>query len=194
MEHRRGRQHLHHPPSGGWVSVKIRSSIHLGDRSFSLPLTPILEETDEHLCLKLAAAVFFHALEPVVISSPQQHPALAGQDFAPDLLAVDLTQQVTLWVECAKTTLHKLDKATKRFRGARIVMLMARPHEAKQMAESLESEGNDRIQVWAFPYGEFDRWKSLVREQNDIIGEATETSMNLVINNEMFMTELQRIR
>lgn len=174
--------------------MKIRSSIHLGGRSFSLPLTPILEETDEHLCLKLAAAVFYHAWEPLVISSPQQHPALAGQDFAPDLMAADLSNRVTLWIECAKTTLHKLEKATKRFRDARIVMLMARPNEAKPMAESLENEGHSRIEVWSFPYGEFDRWKALVQEQNDIIGEATETSMNLVINNEMFMTELERVR
>ena len=143
--------------------------------------------------LKLAAGLFFHEWEPVVVSSPQQHPALAGQDFAPDLLAVDLTQRVTLWVECAKTTLHKLDKAVKRFRDARIFMLMAHPLEAKQMAKSLEGEGHKRIEVWSFQQGEFARWKGLVQEKNDIIGEATETSMNLVINNEMFMTELQRV-
>jgi hypothetical protein len=174
--------------------VKIRSSIHLGSTSFPLQLVPILEETDDHLLLKLAAVLFFHEREPLVISSPQQHPALAGQDFAPDLLAADLAPQITLWVECAKTTLHKLDKVTKRFRDARILMLMAHPLEAKQMAQSLEGEGNKRIEVWTFQQGEFARWRGLVREQNDIIGEATETSMNLVINNEMFMTELTRVR
>ena len=73
-------------------------------------------------------------------------------------------------------------------------MLLALPHEARQMAESLEAEGNTRIEVWSFRQGEFSRWKSLVREQNDVIGEASETSMNFVINNEMFMTELERVR
>jgi uncharacterized protein YaeQ len=174
--------------------MKVRSTIHLGEKSYPLQLHPVLQETDDHLVLKLAAFVFFHEKEPTVISSPQQSPALAGQDFAPDLLTVDDTNQVTLWVECGKTTLHKLDKATKRFRAARMWMLMAHPHEAKQMAESLEGEGNERVEVWSFQQGEFDRWENLVREQNDIIGEATETSMNLVINNEMFMTELQRVR
>jgi hypothetical protein len=144
--------------------------------------------------LKLAACVFFYEREPLVISSPQQHPALAGQDFAPDLITADDTNQVTFWVECAKTTLHKLDKVTKRFREARLLMLMAHPLEARQMAESLEGEGNTRIEIWSFQQGEFGRWKSLVREQNDIIGEANETSMNLVINDAMFMTELQRVR
>jgi len=174
--------------------VKIRASIHLGQKSFSLQLFPVLQETGDHLLLKLAAGIFFHDREPVTVSSPQQQSALAGQDFAPDLIAVDLTNRVTFWVECGKTTLHKLDKVTKRFRDARIVMLLAHPQEARQMAEALEGEENTRIEVWSFRQGEFDRWKALVQEQNDIIGEATETSMNLVINNEMFMTELQRVR
>ena len=155
-------------------------------------LVPVLEETNDHLMLKLAAFVFFHAQEPIVITSPQQHPALAGQDFAPDFMTADDTNRVTLWIQCGKTTLHKLGKATNRFRDARIWMLMAQPHEAKAMAQSLDSEGNDRIEVWSFQYGEFDRWRKFVKEQNDIIGEANETSMNLVINNEMFMTELTR--
>jgi len=73
-------------------------------------------------------------------------------------------------------------------------MLLAHPQEAKQMADSLAADGNDRVEVWSFQPGEFARWKSLVKEHTDIIGEATETSMNLVINNEMFMTDLTRMR
>ena len=174
--------------------MKIRASIHIGEKSRPLQLFPVLQETDDHLFLKLAACVFFSEKEPVVISSPQQSPALEGQDFAPDLITVDDTNQVTLWIECGKTTLHKLEKVTNRFRDARIWMLVAQPQEANQMAAALEEEGNDRIEVWSFAQGEFNRWKGLVQEQTDIIGEATETSMNLVINNEMFMTELIRAR
>ncbi len=174
--------------------MKIRSILHLDGQTYPLQLFPVLQETDDHLMLKLASFIFFHSMEPIVITSPQQHGALIGQDFAPDLMTADDTHQVTLWIQCGKTTLHKLDKVTKRFRGARIWMLMPSPNEAKPMAESLEGQGNTRIEVWCFKYGEFARWKNLVQEQNDIIGEATETSMNLVINNEMFMTELERVR
>ncbi len=174
--------------------MKIRSAVHLGEKSFALQLFPILSETDEHLELKLAASLFYHAYEPVVVSSPQQHSALAGQDFAPDLIHIDDTNQVTLWIECGKTTVHKLDKATKRFRNARIVMLTALPREGEQMAESLESDGIRRVEIWSFAPGEYDRWSRLIQEQNDMIGEATETSLNLVINGEVFMTELKRIR
>ena len=129
-----------------------------------------------------------------MISSPQQHAALADQDFAPDLMTADLTNQVTLWIQCGKTTMHKLDKVTKRFRDARIWMLMTSPAEAKSMADALEGEGNRRIEVWCFKFGEFSKWKNLVKAQTDIIGEASETSMNLVINNEMFVTDLERLR
>lgn len=174
--------------------MKIRSTLHVDGKALPLQLFPVLQETDDHLLLKLAAFVFFHAQEPFVVTSPQQHSALVGQDFAPDLMTADDSGQVRLWIQCGKTTLHKLGKITNRFRDTRIWMLMSQPNEAKQMAQSLEEEGNDRIEVWTFQYGEFERWRKLVREQNDIIGEATETSMNLVINDEMFMTELQRVR
>jgi uncharacterized protein YaeQ len=174
--------------------MKIRASLHLDGKTTPLQLYPVLQETDDHLILKLAACIFFHAKEPIVITSPQQHSALMDQDYAPDLLTADYTNQVTLWVECGKTTIHKLTKITNRFREARIWMLIAQPLEAKQMAQALDDAKNKRIEVWSFQMGEFNRWKALVQEQNDVIGEANETSMNLVINNEMFMTELSRIR
>jgi uncharacterized protein YaeQ len=174
--------------------MKIRSTLHIDGKELPLQLFPVLQETDDHLMLKLAAFVFFHAREPFVVTSSAQHPSLEGQDFAPDLMTADDSGQVSLWIQCGKTTLHKLGKVTNRFREARIWMLMPQPNEAKQMAESLENEGNKRIEVWTFQYGEFERWRSVIREQNDIIGEATETSMNLVVNEAMYMTELQRVR
>jgi len=172
--------------------VKIRSSIHLGGESFSLNLFSTLQETADHLFLKLAAAVFFHAARPTVETGPAHH-ALSGQDFWPDLMSVDLTGQVTLWIECGKTTLHKLEKVSKRFRQARVIVLTAEPAQARQQAEEVESEKLKGIHVWSFDYGEFARWKSLAGERNDIIGEAGETAMNLVINDQPFMTELKKI-
>src|ERR1700761_7609430 len=110
--------------------MKIRASLHLGELEETISIFPILQETDEHLALKLAAYIFFAAQKPLILSSAQQHSALANQDFAPDLLAVDLTNQVTLWIECGKTTSNKLEKTVKRFRHARIIILTALPREA----------------------------------------------------------------
>jgi uncharacterized protein YaeQ len=172
--------------------VKIRSSIHLDGESFELSVFSTLQETLDHLVLKLAASIFFHALHPTIETGATHH-ALSGQDFWPDLMAADLTGQVTLWIECGKTTLHKLEKVSKRFRQSRLVVLTAEPHQGQQQAEEVQAEGLKGIEVWSFDYGEFARWKGLTTERNDIIGEATENSMNLVINNEPFMTELKKI-
>src|SRR5258708_37054861 len=98
--------------------MKVRSPLHLDGKSYALSLFPVLQETDDHLLLKLASFIFFHAQEPTVITSAQQHAALIGQDYAPDLMTADLTNQVTLWIQCGKTTFNKLNKITKRFRDA----------------------------------------------------------------------------
>ncbi len=172
--------------------MKIRSTLFLNGQSSTLNLFSTLQETQDHLLLKLAAFIFFSDLLPTV-ETGAAHPALSGQDFWPDLMTVDLTGQVGLWMECGKTTLHKLEKVSKRFRQARLIVLTAEPHQAKQQAEEVEREELKGIQVWSFAYGEFARWKSLAKERNDIIGEANETSMNLVLNDQTYMTELERI-
>jgi hypothetical protein len=173
--------------------MKIRSSLYLNGQERSLQLFSVLNETADHLALKLAAWIFFVDQEPLLTTSPE-HPALQGQDFYPDLLKADLTNQVTLWVECGKTTLHKLGKASRRYREARVIVLTALPHEGRQMAEALDTEGLERVVVWSFEEGAWPRWRGLVQEKNDIIGDATESSMSLVINGQAFMTELTRIR
>lgn len=171
--------------------MKIRGSIHLGGHSRSLVLFPLPGESLDRLFLKLAACVFFFEKEPIVDSGPK-HPALLGQDYTPDLLVTDEAGGVGLWIECGKTTLNKLGKISRRFHQARILMLIGEPHEARQMSEGLKAEEIGRVEVWGFAPGEFSRWKHLVAEQNEIIGEATETSMNLVINEQTFMTDLER--
>jgi uncharacterized protein YaeQ len=172
--------------------MKIRSAIHLGGQSVNLILFPKVQETDDHLALKLAAYLLFFPEHPTPEASTQ-HPALQGQDFEPDLLAVDESGGVKLWIECGKTTLHKLTKVTRRFRDARVVMVIAEPHEARQMAEEVEDEGVQNVEILSFADGEFSRWRELVLERNDIIGDSTETSLNLVINDHPYMTDLERI-
>jgi uncharacterized protein YaeQ len=172
--------------------VKLRSSIHLNGRSTNLNLFSTLQETADHLVLKLAASLFFFDKNPT-IETGATNPALENQDYWPDLMTVDLTNQVTLWIECGKTTLHKLEKVSKRFRQARVLVFTAYPRQAHQQAEDIQEEELRGIEVWSFADGEYDRWKNLVAENNDIIGEASETALNLIINEQPFMTELQRI-
>ena len=156
-------------------------------------LFPVLSETAEHLVLKLAATLLFSRSDPIV-SPSSQHAALRDQDFVPDLMALNDAGELTLWVECGKTTPHKLSKVSKRFRQARVIVFTALPREGEQMAQTLEAESIARVQVWTFAEGEFTRWSSLVGEVNDLIGEATESSLNLVLNDQPFITELRKIR
>src|SRR5882724_1630401 len=173
--------------------MKIRASLYINEQSSKLVLFPVLSETVDHLLLKLSSALFFTGSAPI-ISPSSQHPTLRDQDFVPDVMALNEAGELILWVECGKTTPHKLSKVSKRFRQARVIVLTALPREGQQMSDTLDSESIARVQVWTFKEGEFARWSALVGEANELIGEATETSLNLVLNDQPFMTELQKIR
>lgn len=171
--------------------MKIRSSIHLNGDSANLNLFPTIQETVEHLVLKLAGSLFFFGWRPT-IETGATHPALQSQEYYPDLMATDEGGQITLWIECGKTTSHKLEKASKRFRQARILVLTPQPLQGEQQAKMVKEE-NLRVEVWSFDRGEYDRWLQLVRDRNDIIGESTESTLNLVINAQPYMTQLIRL-
>ena len=156
-------------------------------------LFPVLSETVEHLLLKLSAALFFSGSAPIV-SPTLKHSTLRDQEFVPDVMALNGAGELILWVECGKTTPHKLSKVSRRFRQARVIVLTALPREGQQMAETLDAEAIARVQVWTFQEGEFARWSALVGEVNELIGEASETSLNLVLNAQPFMTEIQKLR
>jgi hypothetical protein len=172
--------------------VTIRAILNLGEERTPVTLFAVLQETEEHLRLRLAAAVLFHALRPIhqIVA---KHPALQGQEFMPDLMAVDVSGSLVLWVECGKTTPHKLSKVRKRFRQARMVILTATPREARHQLKEIESEELQGIEMLAFPEGEFQRWSALISDSNEIIGEATVQSMNLVVNEAIYIVDLERI-
>lgn len=171
--------------------MRIRAALHLNNREDTVQLYQGLQETEDHQALKLAAAVFFFDHEPSIVTGAV-HGALAGQDYWPDLMKADLTHQVLLWVECGKTTPHKLEKITRRFRSARVVVLTATPQHARQQMEEARAAGLRGVEAWSFKQGEFKRWRSLIKEKTEVIGEADEQSMHIVINDELFETQLER--
>jgi uncharacterized protein YaeQ len=173
--------------------MKIRTTLHFDGREKQLLVYPIMQETTDHLALKLAAAILFYRHDPI-LSPTLQHPALREQEFIPDLLHVNDRNEVTLWMECGKTTLHKMEKTAKRYRDARLVMLTTNPIEGRQVAENLPREKWNRWEISSFQHGEFERWRQVVKEANDVMGEADEQSMNLVINEDVYVTELEKIK
>lgn len=169
--------------------MTVRASLHLNNQSANLVLYPGLNETDDHLRLKLAAFILYFDSQPSV-EMGATHVALCGQEFWPDLLAADFSGAVTLWVECGRTTRHKLSKVRKRFRDARLVVITPTLLEGRQQAKEARDEGLADVEVWSFPSRTFEEWRLLTKEKNDIIGESTSTSMNLVINDSMFVLDL----
>src|SRR5579863_4710532 len=115
--------------------MKIRANLYINEQSSNLVLFPVLSETADHLILKLAAALFFSGSAPIV-SPSSQNPALRDQEYVPDVMALNEAGELILWVECGKTTPHKLSKVSRRFRQARVIVLTAIPHEGKQMAQT----------------------------------------------------------
>lgn len=171
--------------------MKLRCDLHLGQHASKLLLVPKPEEPFEHLALKLAAYAMFLPLSPVVEPS-SNHPALMGSDIKPDVFTMDESGAISIWIECGSVSLNKLDKATRRFPQARIVVLKATLQEAerlrKELREQVRHEG--RIDIWTWKNNDFSIWRSALDEKTEIFGEAHEKSFNLVVNDVAYAVDL----
>ena len=168
--------------------MQIRCSIQMGDVQKKIVLVSQTNETPQLLALKLAAYILFLDYNPYLELSAK-NPALAGQEFRPDILALDESGAIKLWVECGNTTTNKLDKLIRRYREARIAVLKAYPHETENLRRHLEKNEvlhSHRIEVWSFPEGVFDDWYNALGETVDVVGEHSDRSFNLVMNSVPF--------
>ena len=146
-------------------------------------------ETLETVALKLAAYVLFFAQNPILDIS-LKHPAVSDQEFKPDLLALDDSGAIRLWIECGNVTTHKLNKLIRRYRNARLVVLKGKIHEAGNLRRALQKNdiaNSERIEIWSFPDERFGEWLEVFeRDSVEIIGEPSEKSFNLVANSILF--------
>lgn len=164
------------------MAIRCEFNLNGGKRRLVMARGP--EETWEHVALRLASCALFWPLEPKVEISPK-HPALGGIEFRPDFVALNAAGEVGMWGECGNVSLNKLDKLTRRFPGARIVVLKASEREARRMRSDLEDgvERQGRIEIRGFQEADFSVWRQAVDEKVELFGEASEHSFNLVINN-----------
>jgi uncharacterized protein YaeQ len=163
--------------------MAYRFDLHLNGGHRKLVLAARPEETLEHIALRLSAFLLFWEEDPKMELSPK-HPALAGQEFRPDLIALASDGGIRLWGECGNVSLNKLDKLTRRCPGARIVVLKSSEADGRRMRRDLE-EGIDRpasVLVRAWPQEAFKPWMRALHEATLVVGECAETSLNLVIN------------
>ena len=164
--------------------MQIRCSIHLGQANKKLVLVSQENETPEHLALKLAAFVLFFRENPQVdISS--KNPAIAGQEFRPDMIALNDVGETKLWVECGNVATHKLNKLIRRNRDARLAVMKETVREARNLRAAFEKnevQNSDRVEIFTFPEGQFEAWMNAMGETVEIYGEPSDRGFNLVAN------------
>ncbi len=171
--------------------MKIRCDLHVNGGARKLLLVPGATETGEHLALKLAAYLLFWDFDPVVGAS-SKHPALADQEFIPDLMALDEGGAVRLWVECGNVAWHKLNKLVRRCPGARLVVLKSTHREAGRLRADVDEKlgRSERLEILSWPDGGFSRWLAALGEKTEAYGEAGGRSFNLVVNETPFDVDL----
>lgn len=171
--------------------MKIRAELHLNGRLGRVILVPRPEEKLDHLALKLAAVAMFLKDDPAVDLSVD-HPALQGLDLRPDVCVLNEAGEVSIWIECGETSINKLDKACRRFTQARVVVLRATMHQARQMRDMVTEQVRqaDRVEIWAWPEGEFKAWMNCMGEKTEMFGDAHEKSFNLVVNDHAYAVDL----
>ncbi|MBI4346301.1 MAG: YaeQ family protein [Elusimicrobia bacterium] len=163
--------------------MRLRCDLTVNEGKRRLVLVPYESETRETLALRLAAMVLFFDDAPVAELSAK-HPALADQEYRPDCVALDESGRVKLWVEAGKTTANKLDKVTRRYPDAKIVVLTANEHHARQMRQVVDDKvpRSKLLEIWSFRKDDFRQWHDALREDTYVVGEADGISLNLVIN------------
>jgi len=171
--------------------LKIRAYMQVNDQVRKLMLSAIENETAEHLGLKLAAFLLFWK-EELVVDPSLKSTALSGQTFRPDLLGTNIEGSVGMWVECGNTSDHKLGKALRRWPDARIVILKENQRQALAQRDMLKAKvpKSDRIAVYYFPDGEFKNWMNCLSENAEVIGEANDAGLNLVVNENLFVVDM----
>lgn len=172
--------------------MKIRCDLHLNGSARKLLLVPGPNETGEHLALKLAAYLLFWDEQPIVEAS-SKHPALANQEFIPDLMALDDSGDIRLWVECGQVTMHKLGKLTRRIPQARLVVVKATEREAARLRQDLKDQldRQEKVEVLSFPGTKFKEWLGTLREKTEVYGEGGGLMLNAVVNEHPIVAELK---
>lgn len=176
--------------------MKLRCDLTINGETRKLLVCQGPNEADDHPALKLAAFLMFWDSGPLLDASPKL-PALAQFDFLPDLLALDDAGDIKLWVECGSTTMNKLNKLTKRVplgRG-RIIVVKTNGRDAQRLRDEVNAQLNapERIEILCWPDSSFKGWLAAVGERTEVYGEASEGSLNAVVNETPFAVDLLKL-
>lgn len=170
--------------------MTLRCELNINGGSRRVIIVGNEEETQDHLALRLAAAILFFDGEPVE-PGPADH-ALADIGFVPDLMVPDGIGGIKAWIECGNVAVNKLVKVARRIKDGRLVILKEDTDGGRRLREVIKKEvrNGEKVEVWAWPRADFGRWNATLKESNYIYGEATGQSLNLVLNDTAFSVDL----
>lgn len=166
--------------------MKIKAELNVnGDSRYSPLLVLKPDETAEHLSLKFAALLAFFNENPT-LDVRADDPLITNVNFMPDLLVSDPIDGIRIWIECGTVATNKLIKVAHRTKHCRFVIIKENPEEGRKTREVLKKHVRDfeRIEILAFPYGEFEKWHEAVNQTESpyVFGEASDQGLNLVLN------------
>ena len=171
---------------------RVRADLQVNGGERKVVFACLDNETPEHLALKLAAYLSFWDQE-LTLDARHNHPSLSGQEFYPDLLGVDAGGAVTHWVECGNTAMHKLGKVVRRWPDAAVFLFKENEVKAQFLCSELERnlpDHHEKIVIYAWPGRTFRDWAALMAERVSVFGEAAGVGFNLVVNDQIYATDL----
>ncbi|OGS11714.1 MAG: hypothetical protein A2285_07220 [Elusimicrobia bacterium RIFOXYA12_FULL_57_11] len=171
--------------------MNIRCDLNINGGSRRALIAAKEEETPEHVALRLTAAILFFDQEPALDTGPSD-PSVTDIGFLPDLMVGDGAGGVAVWIECGNVAVNKLTKVARRIRSGRLVILKESAEAGRRMREVIKKEisKGEKVEVWAWPKEDFARWTAAIHESNYIFGEASGSTLNLVLNETVFDTQL----
>jgi hypothetical protein len=173
------------------AEMNVRCELNINGGTRRILLVAKEEETAGHVALRLSASILFFDLEPA-LEAGATHPAVVDTGFYPDLLVVNESGGVGVWIECGNVATNKLAKVARRLHGGRLVVIRESPEDGRRLREVVKKEiprGVD-IEIWAWPKEEFSKWTGALRESSHAVGEASSRSLNLVLNEVPFDVQL----
>lgn len=157
-----------------------------GQRTIVMAQSP--EEPDEHILLRFLAYVLFY---DETLADAQGWSDL----HEPDLHALDLTGQLTMWVECGIPPMKRLTRALGKYKDARIVALLANMDEALSLRSQIIAQkprNVEQLEIHVLP-AEFMAWLESVGSRN-MAWSATISEQTLYLDSDGQQGETQLSR
>lgn len=173
---------------------RIRAEMRVNAGERTVVFACLENETPEHLAMKLGAYLSLWDAD-MALDPGGKEPALAGQEFRPNLLGLDAGGQVAVWGECGNTAMHKLGKVLRRWPAARVAVFKDTEQKGLNMRRDVDKElpSPGRVEVYCWPGTSFRDWMRLLGEKTEIDGEAGGTGFNLVVNEKIYATDLVKV-